>query len=69
MIGQIIPQMRRLVIAYILPGHSHPIDMVVHQGWNPIVRRDIGGEDIEMRGIALIPIDDFLSPVAEEISL
>ena len=43
--------------------------MIVHQGWNPIFRRDIGGEDIEMRGIALIPVDDFLSPVSEEVSL
>ena len=41
--------MRRLVIAYILPCHSHTVDMIVHQGWNPIFRRDIGGEDIDFR--------------------
>ena len=69
MIRQIISQMWRLVIAYILPSHTHTIDMVVHQGWHTILRRDIGGEDIEMRGIALVPIDDFLSPVAKKISL
>ena len=69
MIRQIISQMRRLIISHILPSHSHTIDMVVHQSWNPIFCRNIGGEDIEMRCIALIPIDNFLSPVAEEISL
>ena len=43
--------------------------MVVHQGWHTILRRNIGGEDIQMRGVSLIPIDYFLSPIAEEVGL
>ena len=69
LVGQIVSEVRRLIVAYILPSHSHAIHMVVHQGRHSIIGRRIGGEDIEMRGIALIPVDDLLSPITEQVGL
>ncbi len=69
MVGQVIAEARRLVVAHVLPSHTHPVHVVVHQRRHAVVRGRIGGEDVEVGGIARVPVDDFLAPVAEEVSL
>ena len=61
--------MWRLVVPHILPSHAQAIDVIVHKRRDAVFRRDIRSENIQMRGIALVPIDHLLTPVAEDISL
>lgn len=46
-IGQIISQMRRLVISHILPCHTHAVYMVVHQGGHTVIGGGNSGIDIQ----------------------
>jgi len=54
-IGQIVAQMRWLVIGRILPADAETVDVVVHQCGHSIGRGDVGGEDVQMGSITGVP--------------
>ena len=56
-VGQIVAEMRGLVVGGILPTDGETVDVVVHQRWYGIGRGDVGGEDVQVGGIAAIPKD------------
>ena len=56
-VGQIVAQMWRLVVGRILPCDGETVDVVVHQRGYSVWRRDVGGEDVQVGGIAAIPKD------------
>ena len=56
-VGQIVAKMRGLVVGGILPTDGETVDVVVHQRWYGIGRGDVGGEDVQVGGIAAIPKD------------
>ena len=66
-VGQIVAQMWGLIVGYIFPCHSKAIGVVVHQCGNPIVGGKGRGIDVYCRTVCLAPVDDFLSPVSEEV--
>ena len=66
-VGQIVAQMWGLIVGYIFPCHSKAIGVVVHQCGNPIVCGKGRGIDVYCRTVCLAPVDDFLSPVSEEV--
>ena len=67
--GQIVAEVRGLVVAHVLPCHCHTVGVVVHEGGDTVGSGTVGGEDVEMRGIGDIPEDKLLAPVAHEVSL
>lgn len=56
-VGQIVAEMRGLVVGGILPTDGETVDVVVHQRWYGIGCGDVGGEDVQVGGIAAIPKD------------
>ena len=68
-VGQIIPQMRRLVVGRVLPRHPHSIDVVVHQGGHSHLRGFDGGKDVESGAVGSVPQNQFLAPVAQQVGL
>jgi hypothetical protein len=61
--------MRRLVVSRILPSHTHAVGMVVHECRQAVIRRYIGGENIDGAGVIAIPKYNLLTPVAKKIGL
>ena len=66
-IGQIVAEMRRLVVRHVLPCHAHAVEVIVHEGWCCIAGLYVGCEDIECRRIGAVPEDKFFTPVTEEV--
>ena len=61
--------MRRLVVCYVLPSHSHTIDVVVHQCRHTIRSGVYRREDVQRGIICRAPQYQFLTPVAEDVGL
>ena len=51
-VGQIVAQMRGLVVGCILPADRETVDVVVHQCGYGIGRGDISREDVQVGSIA-----------------
>ena len=68
-VGQIVAKVRRLIVGHVLPCNTHAIGMVVHQRWNTIVGGFVRREHVKRGTVALIPKDDFLAPIAEDVGL
>ena len=58
--------MRRLVVGDVLPGDGQAILRIVHQGVEPVRRRQRRGVNAQLLAVVGAP-DDFLAPVAEKI--
>ena len=61
--------MGRLVVSHILPGHTHTVDVVVHQRHHAVFCGYVGGKDVEHAGIAAVKENHLLAPVAKDVGL
>src|SRR6266545_7135329 len=64
--AQVEARMRGLVVADVLPRDGETVLRVVHQGTEPMLRRDGGGVDAQLLVVGGAP-DDFLTPVPEQV--
>ena len=68
-IRQIISDMGRLVISYILPRDTHALGVVVHEGRYAKPSRKIRGENIQGLAVIAAPEDNLFTPVSKEVGL
>ena len=68
-VWQVVSQVWGLVVGYVLPYDAHSVYVVVHQCWDAILGRDVGGEDVKVCPVRGIIEYYLLTPVAEEVCL
>jgi len=67
-VGEIVAEMRRLVVCHILPADAHAVSVVVHEGWHTNGGGLIGGEYLQGAAVGWVPKNHFLSPVTEDVA-
>ncbi len=66
-VGEVIPQMRRLVVSHVLPRHAHAVHVVVHEGGHAVTGGICRGVDVDGATVGEAPQNQFLAPVAKEV--
>ena len=67
-VGEIVAEMRRLVVCHILPTDAHAVCVVVHEGWHTNGGGLIGGEYLQGAVVGWVPKNHFLAPVTEDVA-
>ena len=73
-VGQIVAEVRGLIVAAVLPRYAHTVNMVGHQAWHFEFGGFGGGENHDFacgRRVVCFPLihDKFLAPVAKDVGL
>ncbi len=66
-VGQVVAEVRRLIVSHVLPSHAHTINRIVHQSGHTEARLHVGCEDVEVSRVAAVPQYQFLTPVAKDV--
>jgi len=69
LVGQVVTEVRRLVVTHVLPHDGEAIDVVLHQRRNAIIGGDVCSENVDARTIRRVEKDEFLAPIAQQIGL
>ena len=66
-VGQVVAQVRRLVVGHVLPGDTHAVVRVVHQGVHAVIRLDRSAENRNHGSVAAGAQNKFFAPVTEQV--